>query len=67
MEITPIEPLAAVRPDPEIDALPKADLHLHQEWSPRLDRVLAVVSAKFCRFLHADQTGESVIAPKIAA
>ncbi|CAN5565674.1 hypothetical protein BH10CHL1_BH10CHL1_07380 [soil metagenome] len=27
--------------DPQIAALPKADLHLHQEWSPRLDRVLA--------------------------
>ena len=24
-----------------IAALPKADIHLHQEWSPRLDRVLA--------------------------
>ena len=28
-------------PDPLIAAVPKADLHVHQEWSPRLDRVLA--------------------------
>lgn len=41
MKTIPIAPLAAVRPDREIEALPKADLHLHQEWSPRLDRVLA--------------------------
>jgi adenosine deaminase len=27
--------------DPMVMALPKADLHVHQEWSPRLDRVLA--------------------------
>ena len=36
-----LDPLAAIPPDPAIAALPKADLHLHQEWSPRLDRVLA--------------------------
>ncbi len=41
MEGPPIVPLAAVRSDPRIAALPKADLHIHQEWSPRLDRVLA--------------------------
>ncbi len=27
--------------DPLVAALPKADLHVHQEWMPRLDRVLA--------------------------
>jgi adenosine deaminase len=27
--------------DPVTAALPKADIHIHQEWSPRLDRVLA--------------------------
>jgi hypothetical protein len=26
---------------PHIAALPKADIHIHQEWSPRLDKVLA--------------------------
>jgi hypothetical protein len=26
---------------PHIVALPKADIHIHQEWSPRLDQVLA--------------------------
>jgi adenosine deaminase len=36
-----ILPLAEIKPDPRIAALPKADLHIHQEWSPRLDRVLA--------------------------
>ncbi|MBE8991159.1 hypothetical protein [Nostoc sp. LEGE 12450] len=34
-------PLAEIEPNPVIAALPKADLHIHQEWSPRLDRVLA--------------------------
>ncbi len=29
------------QPDPFIRGLPKVDLHVHQEWSPRLDRVLA--------------------------
>lgn len=36
-----LEPLAEAPVDPVVDALPKADLHVHQEWSPRLDRVLA--------------------------
>ena len=36
-----IEPLNQVPIAPRIAALPKADLHIHQEWSPRLDRVLA--------------------------
>jgi adenosine deaminase len=34
-------PLDEPRPDPTVAALPKADLHLHQEQTPRLDRVLA--------------------------
>ncbi|MBN4004484.1 hypothetical protein [Nostoc sp. LPT] len=34
-------PLAEIESNPIIAALPKADLHIHQEWSPRLDRVLA--------------------------
>jgi transposase len=37
----PLDPLGEVRIAPTIAALPKADVHLHQEWSPRLDRVLA--------------------------
>jgi adenosine deaminase len=37
----PLDPLAMRSISPEVAALPKADLHLHQEWSPRLDRVLA--------------------------
>ena len=41
MDGPPIAPLAGFRPDPRVAALPKADLHIHQEWSPRLDRVLA--------------------------
>jgi adenosine deaminase len=36
-----LEPLAAIPMPPHIAALPKADIHIHQEWSPRLDRVLA--------------------------
>ena len=36
-----LHPLDEVAIDPVIAALPKADIHLHQEWSPRLDRVLA--------------------------
>ncbi len=36
-----LDPFAALPPDPLVAALPKADIHLHQEWSPRLDRVLA--------------------------
>lgn len=37
----PLDPLGERQIDPLIAALPKADIHLHQEWSPRLDRVLA--------------------------
>lgn len=37
----PLDPLGRFPIDPIIAALPKADIHLHQEWSPRLDRVLA--------------------------
>lgn len=36
-----IPPLGELPVAPEVLALPKADLHLHQEQSPRLDRVLA--------------------------
>jgi adenosine deaminase len=36
-----LDPLADIAVDPIVAALPKADLHLHQEWSPRLDRVLS--------------------------
>jgi adenosine deaminase len=36
-----LDPLAEIAIDPEIASLPKADIHLHQEWSPRLDRVLS--------------------------
>ncbi len=41
MTTTPLDPLGEYQPAPHLAALPKADLHLHQEWSPRLDRVLA--------------------------
>lgn len=34
-------PLAEIAITPHIASLPKADIHIHQEWSPRLDRVLA--------------------------
>ncbi|HEY1388660.1 MAG TPA: hypothetical protein VGF38_08950 [Ktedonobacterales bacterium] len=37
----PLDPLDEVPIPPEIATLPKADLHLHQQWSQRLDRVLA--------------------------
>jgi adenosine deaminase len=37
----PLDPLGDIPIPSEIAALPKADLHLHQQWSPRLDRVLA--------------------------
>ena len=37
----PLDPLGEVPVNSTIAALPKADVHLHQEWSPRLDRVLA--------------------------
>lgn len=33
--------LGDVKIDPMTAALPKADIHVHQEWSPRLDRVLS--------------------------
>jgi adenosine deaminase len=36
-----LPPLGEIRPPPVVAALPKADLHVHQEWSMRLDRVLA--------------------------
>ncbi|HEU4784818.1 MAG TPA: hypothetical protein VFS83_15885, partial [Ktedonobacterales bacterium] len=36
-----LDPLAEIAIDPVIASLPKADIHLHQEWSPRLDRVLS--------------------------
>ncbi|HEV8192954.1 MAG TPA: hypothetical protein VGP82_15925 [Ktedonobacterales bacterium] len=35
-----LDPPAEVPVDPDVAALPKADLHLQQEWSPRLDRGL---------------------------
>src|SRR5712691_6305928 len=41
MNLLTIAPLAVVQPQPLVAALPKADLHVHQEWSMRLDRVLA--------------------------
>jgi adenosine deaminase len=41
MTLTAIEPLADVSMDPVVAALPKADLHVHAEAGPRLDRVLA--------------------------
>ena len=41
MDIVTIAPLDKIGIDPLIAALPKADLHVHQEQSPRLDRVLA--------------------------
>src|SRR5689334_6088035 len=37
----PFDPLADIAIDPVVASLPKADIHLHQEWSPRLDRVLS--------------------------
>ena len=37
----PIHPLSNISVPPHISALPKADIHVHAEWSPRLDRVLA--------------------------
>ena len=36
-----LKPFADIPIDPTIAALPKADNHIHPEWSPRLDRVLA--------------------------
>jgi adenosine deaminase len=37
----PLGPLAEVPISPAVAALPKADLHLHQELFPRLDRLIA--------------------------
>jgi adenosine deaminase len=36
-----LDPLAEVPISPEVAALPKADLHLHQEVFPRLDRIVS--------------------------
>src|SRR5258707_8365665 len=36
-----LEPLIDVAAPPEVAALPKADLHLHQEIFPRLERIVA--------------------------
>ncbi|HKT37283.1 MAG TPA: hypothetical protein VJR48_02865 [Ktedonobacterales bacterium] len=36
-----LDPFAEIAADPVVASLPKADIHLHQEWSPRLDRVLS--------------------------
>ena len=41
MPLPDLEPLAEMPMHPHIAALPKADIHIHQEWSPRLDKVLA--------------------------
>lgn len=41
MVVSALEPFAVVPVDPPIAALPKVDLHVHQEWAPRLDRILA--------------------------
>jgi hypothetical protein len=38
---SPLEPLSAVPAGPVVAALPKVDLHIHQKWGGRLDRVLA--------------------------
>jgi hypothetical protein len=41
MEVSSIDPLVDVQIDPSLLALPKADLHLHQEETARLDRIVA--------------------------
>jgi adenosine deaminase len=41
LESITLAPLDQIGIDPLVAALPKADLHIHQEQSPRLDRVLA--------------------------
>jgi adenosine deaminase len=46
MTVPSIDPLAEVRIDPLVAALPKADLHLHQEAEARLDRILAQREAR---------------------
>ena len=53
MMSSPIEPLSAVPADPVVAALPKADLHMHQEWGGRLDRVLARREGRPCYDWHA--------------
>src|SRR4029453_17232169 len=42
MPLPALAPLAEMPMPPHIAALPKADIHIHQEWSPRLDKVLAL-------------------------
>ncbi len=39
--MTAIDPLSDIIIPAEIAKLPKVDIHIHAEWSPRLDRVLA--------------------------
>jgi adenosine deaminase len=41
LESVSLAPLDQIAIDPWLAALPKADLHVHQEQSPRIDRVLA--------------------------
>ena len=41
MPLPSLAPLAEMPLHPHIAILPKADIHIHQEWSPRLDKVLA--------------------------
>jgi adenosine deaminase len=41
MAVPALEPLSDVSATPEVAALPKADLHLHQEVFPRLERIVA--------------------------
>src|SRR4029450_7152439 len=41
MPLPSLASLAEIPIHPHIAALPKADIHIHQEWSPRLDQVLA--------------------------
>src|SRR5215211_5003536 len=41
MGLSLIEPLSEIPTAPKVAQLPKADLHVHQEWFARLDRVLA--------------------------
>ena len=41
MFVRALEPLGDVSATPEVAALPKADLHLHQEVFPRLERIVA--------------------------
>jgi hypothetical protein len=41
MAVGALEPFTDVSATPDISALPKADLHLHQEDFPRLERIVA--------------------------